>query len=89
MKRGYLVTYLDLEGCYTEPENGDLFEEGELWHNGENNEVCHIPFDEELDVMTYCHIFYELKVDSPLEYDADYHVYCGFRDKIKTGLNRN
>ncbi len=80
MKREFLTRYLTDEGCYTD-EDDICVGIGELWHNCINGETCYIPFDEDLVLTTYCHIIYELRVDPPLEYDADYHVYLGFREK--------
>lgn len=86
MKRDYLIEYITGEGCYTDEE--DQCDIGELWHNCINGETCFIPFDEDLATMTYCHIIYELKIDPPVEFDADYHVYVGFRESINAKVGR-
>jgi hypothetical protein len=78
MKRDFLIKYLEGEGCYpAEDHHSDV---SELWINCINSESCYIPFEDELALTTYCHIIYELKVDPPVEYDADYHVYVGWRE---------
>ncbi len=46
--------------------------------------MCLVPFEDELTIMTWGHIIYELRLDPPLEHDADYHVYQGFRQRLAT-----
>lgn len=79
MNRGYLINHLINHECY--PDDAyDFPGIAQLWRNGINGEMCFVPYEDELFLMTYCHIFYELKVDPPLEngYDSDYAVYISF-----------
>lgn len=77
MTRNYLVVYLTENECF--PDNDCDSEVAQLWHNAINGETCYIPYLDELDLNTYCHILYELRVDPPLEYDSNYYVYSSFR----------
>lgn len=87
MTRGYLINHLINNECYPD-ELCDVPDVSQLWHNGINGEMCYVPYADELALTTYCHIFYELKVDPPTEhgYDSDYAVYASFRE---TRLKRN
>lgn len=51
MKRAFLIDYLISEGCY--PESNDI---GEIWVNCVNGSTCHIPYRDDLQLTTYCHI---------------------------------
>ncbi len=80
MERTYLIKHLEEQGCYT---NGEAIENvGEIWYNCINGELCNIPFAEHLEVPTYCHVIYQLRIDPPREngYDSDYDVYVGFKE---------
>lgn len=80
MTRDFCVYYLTTQECYPD-DTCDVEGVGQLWRHGTNGHVCFVPYDEELVLGTYCHIFYELKVDPPQEngYDSDYAVYSSFR----------
>lgn len=84
MTRNYLINHLIEQDCFPDEECDSTV--AQLWHNGINGEVCYVPYEEELDLTTYCHIIYELRIDPPLEYDADYHVYLGFRQHHNANL---
>ncbi len=86
MTREYLIDYLRGEGCY--PDEDTDYIVGEMWTNCINFEMCLVPFDNELSIMTWGHIIYELRLDPPLEFDADYHVYQGFRERLKDANER-
>jgi hypothetical protein len=75
MTRAFLIEHLISEGCYTE-SNNDI---GEFWINCVNGSTCHIPYRENLQLTTYCHIIYELKIIPPAKYESDYEVYLHFR----------
>ncbi len=75
MTRGYLINHLIEKDCYPDEECDSTV--SQLWRNGAN--VCYVPYEDEFTLTTYCHIFYELKIEPPLEYDADYDVYTSFR----------
>lgn len=88
MTRQYLIDYLDSEGCC--PVEGSETIAGELWRNCINGEFCNVPFDDPLEMTTYCHILYELKVAPPVDadYDSNYYVYVGWREhqlKLQNG----
>lgn len=79
MTRNEFVVHLTTQDCYPDEEcDSDI---SQLWRNGINGEECYVPYVEELSTMTWCHIVYELKIDPPLESDAYYHVYVGWREK--------
>lgn len=86
MTRDFLTEYLTGEGCYKDEE----FESplGELWRNCVNGEICFIPNDEVLQLTTYCHIIYELRVTPPVEYDSDQYVYEGFRQQVNNKIEK-
>lgn len=81
MVRGYLINHLQEQGCYPEDEhnNSDV---AELWVNCITGDICYVPHEKELSLMTYCHIIFELKIDPPLEngYESDFHVYVGWKE---------
>ena len=81
MTRGYLTTYLTTQDCAPVPEF-DFPGIGQMWKNEISGDVCFVPYEDDLALTTYCHIFYELKVDPPQDrgYDSDYAVYTSFRD---------
>jgi hypothetical protein len=89
MTRYELVEHLYSQDC--EPDADNDSEVAELWRNLINGEVCYVPYEDVLALTTYCHIFYELKIDPPLEngYDSDYAVYVSFREMtlVQTGEN--
>lgn len=87
MTRGYLTNYLITQDCY--PDDSCKSEVSQLWRNAINGQVCFVPHEEELSTVTYGHIIYELKIDPPLEYDADYHVYISFREHNEKNLVRS
>lgn len=78
MTRGELIIHLTNQDCYPDAECDS--EVSQLWHNAINGESCYIPFADELAVTTWCHILYELRIPPPLEYDAFYDVYVGWRE---------
>lgn len=81
MTRGYCINHLINMECYPE-DDYDVPGVAQLWRNALNGETCFVPYEEELVLTTYCHIFYELKVDPPFEmgYDSEYAVYTSFRE---------
>lgn len=83
MNRGYLTNHLINNDCYPD-EDYDVPGVGQLWHNAINGQMCYVPYVDELSVTSYCQIFYELKVDPPLEhgYDSDYAVFTSFRQQL-------
>lgn len=82
MNRGYLTNHLMNNEC-SPIEELDVEDVSQMWKNNINGEMCYIPYEDELALTTYCHIFYELKVDPPTEYgyDSDYAIYTSFREK--------
>jgi hypothetical protein len=80
MTRNEFVVHLTDNDCY--PDEQCDSEVSQLWHNAINGNFCYVPCEEELSITTWAHIVYELKIDPPLQYDADYHVYLGFRDQF-------
>lgn len=76
MTRNYLINHLIEQDCY--PDNECDSEVSQLWHNGINGRFCYIPCEDEISLMTYCHIFRVLKISPPHDYDADYDVYSSF-----------
>ena len=83
MTRNFLIVHLTENDCY--PDDFCDSEVSQLWHNAINGESCYVPYEDELVLTTYCHIIYELKIDPPLQYDADYDVYSSFREReLKT-----
>lgn len=81
MTRGEFTNHLINEGCY--PDDECESELHQLWHNSVNGQVCNVPQEETLTILTWAHIVYELKIDPPLNRDADYHVYQGWREFYK------
>lgn len=79
MNRGYLINHLINQECYPDEEWSDPTA-GQLWRNAINGHVCYVPYDEELAIMTWCHAIAELKILPPLEFDADYDVYCSWKN---------
>lgn len=78
MNRGEFIVHLTNQECYPDEECDS--EVSQLWHNAINGEVCYVPYEDDLSVTTWCHIVYELKIDPPLDHDAYYHVYLGWRE---------
>jgi hypothetical protein len=79
MTRAYLIAYLATVDCY--PANGkDVPEVSQILRNHVNGLTAFVPCQESLSLITYCRIFYELKVDPPIEYgyDSDYAVFSSF-----------
>jgi|GEM_PF-3681173 len=77
MNRGELIVYLTQNECYPDDEcDSDV---AQLWHNAINGEAVFVPYVDELTLITYCHIFSQLKVIPPLEYESDYEIYDSFR----------
>ena len=70
--------------CYPDEEFQSDFVE--LWKNGVNGEVCTVPLDEELALMTWGHIVYQLGIPPPINCDDEYHVYVSFHESKLTGL---
>lgn len=81
MNRGEFIMHLIDNECY--PDNECDSKIAQLWHNAVNGLIAYVPCDDELEINTWCHIVCELKIDPPLEHDAYYHVYLGFREHIK------
>lgn len=81
MTREYLLAYLNSVDCY--PDSGDNTSQPQLWRNSINGLTTYIPYEQSVSLSIYCKIFYELKVDAPLEngYDSDYAVFSSFIDK--------
>lgn len=77
MTRDHLIIHLIEKDCFPDGECDS--EVAQIWLNGNNNQMCYVPYEDELSLTTYCHIFYELKIDPPLEYEDDYYVYTSFR----------
>ena len=84
MTRDYCIHHLINCDCFHVYE-WDVHEVGEWWQHAINGQGCFVPLNEELALMTYCHIFYELRIDPPLVdgYDSDYAVYSSFRDVLR------
>jgi hypothetical protein len=80
MNRGYFINHLIENDCY--PDEDCDSNVSQLWINAINGESCYIPCEDELTVMTWGHIVFELRIDPPLKFDANYHVYQGFRDQL-------
>lgn len=78
MNRSLFVDHLYNQDCV--PDEHCDAQESQLWKNLINGEVCYVPYEDELEVMTWGHIVYELKIDPPLAYDSDYHIYVGWRE---------
>lgn len=78
MTRYEFINHLYDQDCYPD-EEGET-EYNQLWHNAINGYVCNVPKEEYFKVRTWTHIVYELKIDPPHKYDADYHVYLGWRE---------
>lgn len=76
MKREELIQHID-GTCYLHKKN----EEGEWWINCITGDICFIPYVDVLNLTSYCHIFYELKVDAPFQYESDYEVYKLWREQ--------
>jgi hypothetical protein len=76
--RSYLVHHLIENDCYPDEECDS--EVSQLWHNAVNGESCYVPYEDELILTTYCHIFYELRIPPPLDFDADFDIYTSFRE---------
>lgn len=81
MDRGYFINHLIESECYPDTECDS--EVSQLWINAINGEGCYVPCEDDLAIMTWGHIVYELRIQPPLQYDADYHVYEGFREQLK------
>ncbi len=81
MDRGFFINHLINSECY--PDTDCDSEVSQLWINGINGEGCYVPCVDDLSLTTWCHIVYELRIDPPLEFDDDYHVYLGFREQLK------
>lgn len=78
MDRGYFINHLIEQECY--PDEGCDSDVSQLWHNAINGEACYVPREDNLSIMTWGHIVYELGITPPLQFDADYHVYVGWRE---------
>lgn len=79
MKREQLIEYLLENACFK--DNSFVVRSGQWYRNCINSHSCLIPFDEELGFVTCCHIFYELKVAAPPEFESDYEVYKLWREQ--------
>jgi hypothetical protein len=86
MTREYLINFLIEEGCHSDDEGSNGV--SELWCNCINGETCYVPHEPILKLTTYCHIFYELRVGPPPEYDSDYAVYSSFREMARKEHNK-
>ena len=53
------------------------------WRNCISGHMC-IVFDEPHYSTGICHVCYELGIDTPPEYEDDYHVYSNIRSAIDT-----
>jgi hypothetical protein len=78
MNRGEFINHLIEQECYPDEEcDSDV---SQLWHNAINGHSCYVPYADELTVNSWCHVVYELRIDPPLQHDAFYHVYVGWRE---------
>lgn len=78
MTRNEFIAHLIDNDCF--PDETFESEDGQMWVNDINHEMCFVPYDETLSIITWCHVVFELRIDPPLQYDADYHVYLGWRE---------
>ncbi|UAY53439.1 hypothetical protein [Ferruginibacter albus] len=85
MTRGYLINHLIESDCAPDEECDS--QTSQLWHNRINGHVCYVPYEEELQLMTFSHIFFELGIAPPAEYEDDYAVYSSFRIVRERRLN--
>jgi hypothetical protein len=80
MIRSSFISHLEDEGCFHDEDF--IYEYGQMYRNSINGEFCVVPYEDPLEVTTFCHIIHELRIDPPLEVDSFYHVYQGFRSKL-------
>lgn len=78
MTRNEFINHLYDNDCF--PDETFESDEGQMWVNEINREMCVVPYVDVLSISTWCHVIYELRIDPPLKYDADYHVYLGWRN---------
>jgi hypothetical protein len=78
MNRGLFINHLINQDCYPDEECDS--EISQLWINAINGEFCYVPYEDELAVITWCQVVYELGIRPPHEYDAFFHVYQGWRN---------
>lgn len=79
MNRNFFTNYLVGENCH--PDETDQTKDSQLWYNLITGDSVYIPYAEELKITAWGHIIDMLHVAPPVEFDADYHVYEGFRDQ--------
>lgn len=78
MTRGEFINHLIEQDCF--PDEEAETEYNQLWHNSINGETSNVPKEEYLEIPTWAHIVFELKIDPPYNRDSDYYVYRGWRD---------
>jgi hypothetical protein len=59
---------------------GGKFEEGEFYQNMINFELCYVPNEPFLDEITYCSIFYELKIPAIEGLENSLSIFQKFRE---------